>query len=101
MKGQKQTLTVICSASLCLSQVAEPGVAEAAPVTLTSSAGTPAASEPAQRNQPGPHHIRLQGLSQAVPMRSNTGAATDWDFSKLDGGVAGVLSVADHSPNFK
>ena len=228
MKGQKQTLTVICSASLCLAlgacgnspgsggapgalslslsssmalapqdgtpakiattvtgnsgpvtlavvgvpsgtlaQVAEPGSSGSGAVTLTSSAATPAgtyslkvtatdggsvvsqnltmvvavagalgstvdqtqgvngrlqqfmstsfqpaewdyqyfpnhtASEPAQLNQLGPQHIRLQGLSQAVPMRSNTGAATDWDFSKLDAVVEPVLSVADHSPEFQ
>lgn len=60
-----------------------------------------AALEPAQLNQLAPQHIRLQGLSQAVPMKSNTGAATDWDFSKLDAIVQPVLSVADHSPEFQ
>ena len=60
-----------------------------------------AALEPAQLNQLGPQHIRLQALSQAVPMKSNTGAATDWDFSKLDAVVQPVLSVADHSPEFQ
>ncbi|HEX8837496.1 MAG TPA: hypothetical protein VF748_11210, partial [Candidatus Acidoferrum sp.] len=59
------------------------------------------AVEPAQLNQLGPQHIRLQGLSQAVPMKSNTGAATDWDFSKLDAVVQPVLSAADHSPEFQ
>lgn len=60
-----------------------------------------AALEPAQLNQLGPQHIRLQGLSQAVPMKSDTGAATDWDFSKLDAVVQPVLSAADHSPEFQ
>jgi hypothetical protein len=60
-----------------------------------------AALEPAELNQLGPQHIRLQGLSQAVPMKSNTGAATDWDFSKLDAVVQPVLSAADHSPEFQ
>ena len=60
-----------------------------------------AALEPAQLNQLGPQHIRLQGLSQAVPMKSNTGAAADWDFSKLDAVVQPVLSAADHSPEFQ
>jgi hypothetical protein len=60
-----------------------------------------AALEPAQLNQLSPQHIRLQGLSQAVPMKSNTGAATDWDFSKLDAVVQPVLSAADHSPEFQ
>jgi hypothetical protein len=45
------------------------------------------ASEPAQLDQLGPQHIRLQGFSQAVPMRS-----------KLDAVVQPVLSVGDHSP---
>lgn len=60
-----------------------------------------AALEPAELNQLGPQHIRLQGLSQAVPMKSNTGAATDWDFSMLDAVVQPVLSAADHSPEFQ
>ena len=60
-----------------------------------------AALEPAQLNQLAPQHIRLQGLSQAVPMKANTGAATDWDFSKLDAIVQPVLSVSDHSPEFQ
>ena len=60
-----------------------------------------AAHEPAQLNQLGPQHIRLQGLSQAVPMKANTGTATDWDFSKLDAVVQPVLSAADHSPEFQ
>ena len=60
-----------------------------------------AALEPAQLNQLGPQHIRLQALSQAVPMKANTGVATDWDFSKLDAVVQSVLSVADHSPEFQ
>lgn len=59
------------------------------------------ASEPAQLDHLGTQHIRLQGLSQAVPMRSNTGAASDWDFSKLDAVVQPVLSVGDHSPEFE
>ena len=57
--------------------------------------------EPAQLNQLDPQHIRLQGLSQAIPMKANTGAATDWDFSKLDAVVQPVLSAADHSPEFQ
>ncbi|HEX8837889.1 MAG TPA: hypothetical protein VF748_13185 [Candidatus Acidoferrum sp.] len=60
-----------------------------------------AASEPAQLNLLGPQHIRIQGLSQAIPMKSNTGAASDWDFSKLDAVVQPILSTADHSPEFQ
>jgi hypothetical protein len=60
-----------------------------------------AATEPALLNKLGPQHIRLQGLSQAVPMKANTGSATDWDFSILDAIVQPVLSVADNSPEFQ
>jgi len=59
------------------------------------------ASEPAQLNVLGPQHIRIQGISQAVPMKSNTGTASDWDFSKLDAIVQPVLGTADHSPEFQ
>ena len=60
-----------------------------------------AATEPALLSKLGPQHIRLQPLSQAVPMRANTGAATDWDFSILDAIVQPVLNVADNSPEFQ
>lgn len=59
------------------------------------------ATEPAQLNTLGPQHIRIQGISQAVPMQRNTGAATDWDFTTLDDIVQPVLGVADHSPEFQ
>ena len=59
------------------------------------------ASEPAQLNSLAPQHIRIQGVSQAVPMKSNTGTASDWDFSKLDAVVQPVLAAADHSPEFQ
>src|SRR5207245_2887699 len=58
------------------------------------------ASEPAELDQLGPQHIRLQGLSQAVPLRSSTGAATDGEFSSLDAAVRPVLSVGDHTTAF-
>jgi hypothetical protein len=60
-----------------------------------------AATEPAQLNILGPQHIRIQGLSQAVPMKSNTGTASDWDFTILDAIVQPVLGVTDHSPEFQ
>ncbi len=60
-----------------------------------------AATEPAQLNTLGPQHIRIQGLSQAVPMKSNTGAASDWDFTMLDAIVQPVLGVTDNSPEFQ
>jgi hypothetical protein len=59
------------------------------------------ATEPALLNKLGSQHIRLQGLSQAVPMKANTGSATDWDFAILDAIVQPVLSVADNSPEFQ
>jgi hypothetical protein len=61
------------------------------------------ASEPAQLNTLGSQHIRLQGLSQAIPMKANSNPqqATDWDFTKLDAVVQPVLSVTDHSPEFQ
>src|SRR5467141_2174014 len=59
------------------------------------------ATEPALLNKLGPQHIRLQGLSQAVPMKANTGSATDWDFAILDAIVQPVLNVADNSPEFQ
>jgi hypothetical protein len=48
-----------------------------------------------------PQHIRLQGVSQGVPMKSNTGAAADWDFTVLDSITQPVLASADHSPEFQ
>src|SRR6202521_4149028 len=45
----------------------------------------------------GPHHIRLQGISQGVPQAT----ANTWDFTILDDVTQPVLSVADHSPEFQ
>ncbi len=59
------------------------------------------ATEPALLNKLGPQHIRLQGLSKAVPMKANSGSATDWDFAILDAIVQPVLSVADNNPEFQ
>ncbi len=63
--------------------------------------GTATAAREAMLNNLGPQHIRLQPLSQAVPMKANTGAATDWDFSILDQTVQPVLNTADHNPEFQ
>lgn len=52
-------------------------------------------------NALGPQHIRIQGVSKAVPMTANTGNASDWDFSVLDAVVQPILGVADHSPEFQ
>jgi hypothetical protein len=59
------------------------------------------ATEPAQLNKLGPQHIRLQAVSKAVPMKANTGSATDWDFSILDAVVQPVLNAGDISPEFQ
>jgi hypothetical protein len=50
----------------------------------------------------GPQHIRIQGLSQAVPMKANSSPQqpTDWDFTMLDAVVQPILGAADHSPEF-
>lgn len=59
--------------------------------------------EPAQLNQLAPQHIRLQGISQAVPWKANSNPKlpTDWDFTMLDAIVQPVLGAADHSPEFQ
>jgi hypothetical protein len=63
--------------------------------------GTSAPAREATLNNLEPQHIRLQPLSQAIPMKTNTGAATDWDFTLLDQTVQPVLASADHSPEFQ
>jgi hypothetical protein len=59
--------------------------------------------EPAQLNALGPQHIRIQGISQAIPWiaNSNPQQPTDWDFTDLDAIVQPILSVTDHSPEFQ
>jgi hypothetical protein len=49
----------------------------------------------------GPQHIRLQPVSQGVPMIANTGSASDWDFTILDQTVQPVLATGDKSPEFQ
>jgi hypothetical protein len=49
----------------------------------------------------GPNHIRLQGISEAVPQGAAGSTSTAWDFSTLDGITQPVLSVGDHSPEFQ
>jgi hypothetical protein len=63
--------------------------------------GTSAAARKSTLSNINPQHIRLQPLSQAIPMKANTGAATDWDFTLLDQTVQPVLASADHSPEFQ
>lgn len=51
----------------------------------------------------GPRHIRIQGISQAVPMRANSSPQqpADWNFMMLDDVVQPILAAADHSPEFQ
>ena len=63
--------------------------------------GTDAVARQATLTNLGPQHIRLQPLSQAIPMRGHAGAASDWDFKLLDQTVQPVLAVGDRSPEFQ
>jgi hypothetical protein len=60
-------------------------------------------SEPQQLAALAPQHIRLQGVSEAVPWKANSNPqqATDWDFTILDAIVQPVLTVGDGSPEFQ
>jgi hypothetical protein len=50
----------------------------------------------------GTQHIRLQiSTPEGVPMLTNTGTASDWDFSIIDRTVQPVLASADHSPELQ
>ena len=44
-----------------------------------------------------PQHIRIQPVSQGVPMT----APDQWDFTTLDGVLTPILSVGDHSPELQ
>ena len=50
----------------------------------------------------GTQHIRLQITTpEGVPMVTNTGTASDWDFTVADQTVQPVLASADHSPEMQ
>lgn len=49
----------------------------------------------------GPHHVRLQGISQGVPQGAEGTNSSVWNFSILDGITQPVLSTGDHSPEFQ
>jgi hypothetical protein len=51
--------------------------------------------------QLGPQHIRVQVVAGAIPMVSNTGTASDWDFRLLDTTLQPVLQSADNSPELQ
>jgi hypothetical protein len=61
----------------------------------------PEASTLANLTNLGPHHIRLQGVSQGVPQGSEGTTSTAWNFSVLDAITQPVLGVGDHSPEFQ
>jgi hypothetical protein len=44
-----------------------------------------------------PHHVRLQGVSQAMPQTT----VSTWDFTMLDAVTQPVLGVGDQSPEFQ
>lgn len=52
-----------------------------------------------------PQHIRLQPISQAVPMSQSSGIAVlspyQWNFSTLNAILLPVLNVGDHSPELQ
>jgi hypothetical protein len=63
--------------------------------------GTNAAALESTMNAMGPQHIRLQSVSEGVAMSTNTGTASDWNFTILDQTVQPVLASADHSPELQ
>jgi hypothetical protein len=50
-------------------------------------------------NALGVRHIRFH-TTDWVPMKANTGQASDWDFTKLNETLLPTLEAADHSPMF-
>jgi hypothetical protein len=63
--------------------------------------GSNASSLESQMNALEPQHIRLQIVSQGVAMSTDTGTASDWNFTIMDQTVQPVLASADHSPEFQ
>jgi len=63
--------------------------------------GTTTTTQEAQLTTLKPQHIRLQAVSTAIPMKANTGLASDWDFTLLDRTAQPVLASADKSPEFQ
>jgi hypothetical protein len=63
--------------------------------------GTVASARETTMNALGPQHIRMQSVSQGVAMSTNTGTASDWNFTILDQTVQPVLASADHSSEFQ
>jgi hypothetical protein len=63
--------------------------------------GTGASVRETTMNALGSQHIRMQSVSQGVAMSTNTGTASDWNFTILDQTVQPILASADHSPEFQ
>jgi hypothetical protein len=63
--------------------------------------GTGTTARETTMNALGPQHIRMQAVSQGVAMSTNTGTASDWDFTILDQTVQPILASGDHSPEFQ
>lgn len=64
--------------------------------------GTTAIARQQQLNNLGALHNRLQVIMDGMPMKSNTGTASDWDFTLLDQTAKPVLDASpDHSPEFQ
>lgn len=49
----------------------------------------------------GAQHMRMQVVSEAVPMLTHTGTASDWDFTLLDQLLQPVLAIGDKSPELQ
>jgi hypothetical protein len=63
--------------------------------------GTEETAKESTLTQLGSLHIRVQVVSGAIPMVSNTGTAADWNFTLLDTTLQPVLQTADHSPELQ
>lgn len=64
--------------------------------------GTTAVAREQMLNNLHAIHNRLQVIMDAMPMKSNTGTASDWDFTMLDTTVKPVQDASpDHSPEFQ
>jgi hypothetical protein len=63
--------------------------------------GAAATAKEGTLTQLGPQHIRVQVVAGAIPMVSNTGTASDWNFTLLDTTLQPVLLSADHSPELQ
>lgn len=64
--------------------------------------GTTAMQREQTLNNLGALHNRLQVIEDGIPMKANTGAASDWDFTLLDSIVKPVQDASpDHSPEFQ